>query len=139
MEQEEGETMEPVEKPLSASQIIAAVEHLSLRELDEVADRVLTLRATRRAPHICDEETALLKRISQTLPEDLKTRLHVLITKRDTEELTEAEYTELASLTDRLEVLHADRMAALGTLAQHRGTALDEVMHQLGVHLPDHD
>ena len=61
------------------------------------------------------------------------------ITKRDTEELTEVEYTELASLTDRLEVLHADRIAALKTLAQHHGTTLDEVMHQLGVHLPDHD
>lgn len=131
--------MEPVEKPLSASQIIAAVEHLSLPELDEVAERVLTLRASRRAPHVCDEETALLKRISQTLPEDLKTRLHALMTKRDTEELTEAEYTELASLTDRLEVLHADRMAALGTLAQHRGMTLDEVMYQLGIHFPDHD
>jgi hypothetical protein len=131
--------MKPADKPLSASQIIAAVEQLSLPELDEVASRVLALRAARRAPHVGNEETALLKRISQTLPEDLKTRLHALMTKRDTEELTEAEYTELASLTDRLEVLHADRMAALGTLAYHRGTTLDEVMHHLGVHFPDHD
>jgi hypothetical protein len=100
MEREKGGIMDPVDKPLSASQIIAAVEHLSVPELDEVAERVLTLRAARRAPHVCDEETALLKRISQTLPEALKTRLRALITKRDTEELTEAEYTELASLTD---------------------------------------
>ena len=131
--------MEPTDMPLSASQIIAAVEQLSLPELDEVASRVLALRAARRAPHVCDEETALLKRISQTLPEDLKTRLQALMTKRDTEELSEADYTELASLTDRLEILQADRMAALGTLAHHRGMTLDEVMSQLGVHFPDHD
>jgi hypothetical protein len=54
-------------------------------------------------------------------------------------ELSETEYSELASLTDRLEVLHADRMAVLATLAQCRGTTLDEVMQQLGIHFPDHD
>ena len=131
--------MEPADKPLSASQIMAAVEHLSLPELDEVSSCILALRAARRAPHVGEEEAALLKRISQTLPEDLKTRLHALMTKRDTVELTEAEYTELASLTDRLELLQADRLAALGALAQHRGTTLDEVMQQLGVQFPDHD
>lgn len=131
--------MEPAEQHLSTSQIIAAVEQLSSPELDEVASHVLALRAARRAPHVCKKETALLKRISQTLPEDLKTRLHVLMTKRDTTGLTEEEYSELASLTDRLEVLHADRVEALGTLAHHRGTTLDEVMYQLGVHFPDHD
>ena len=131
--------MEPAEQHLSTSQIIAAVEQLSLPELDKVTSHVLALRAARRAPHACEKETALLKRISQTLPEDLKARLQSLIAKRDSAELTEAEYTELASLTDRLEVLQADRMEALGTLAHHRGMTLDEVMHQLGVHFPDHD
>lgn len=53
--------------------------------------------------------------------------------------MSEAEYTELALLTDRLELLQADRLAALGTLAQHRGTTLDEVMQRLGVQFPDHD
>ena len=125
--------------PLSVPQIIAVVEHLSLPELEEVASRVLALRAARRAPHLCAEEAALLQRINQTLPEDLKARMHILMAKQVIEELSEAEYTELASLTNRLEVLHADRMAALATLAQRRGTTLDEVMHQLGIHFPDHD
>jgi len=125
--------------PLSVPQIIAVVEHLSLPELEEVASRVLALRAARRAPHLCAEEAALLQRINQTLPEDLKARMHILMAKQVIEELSETEYTELASLTDRLEVLHADRMAALATLAQRRDTTLDEVMHQLGIHFPDHD
>jgi hypothetical protein len=35
--------------------------------------------------------------------------------------------------------LHADRLAALATLAQHRGTTVDDVMQQLDMHFPDHD
>lgn len=124
---------------LSVPQIIAVVEHLSLPELEEVASRVLALRAARRAPHLCAEEAALLQRINHTLPEDLKARMHVLMAKQEIEELSETEYTELASLTDRLEVLHADRMAALATLAQRRGMTVDDVMQQLGIHFPDHD
>ena len=65
--------------------------------------------------------------------------MHVLMAKQEIAELSETEYTELASLTDRLEVLHADRMAALAILVQRRGTTLDNVMDQLGVHFPDHD
>jgi hypothetical protein len=131
--------MEPLAERLSTPQIMAAVEHLSLPELEAIASRVLALRAARCAPHVDGEETALLQRINQTLPEDLRMRLQALIAQRDTAELTEAEYRELASLTDRLEILHADRMEALTTLAQRRGVTLDEIMHQLSVHLPDHD
>lgn len=131
--------MEPLTEHLSAPQIMVAVEKLSLPDLEAVASRVLALRAARRAPHVDGEETALLQRINQTLPEDLRMRLQALLAQRDTAALTEAEYTELASLTDQLEVLHADRMEALATLAQRRGVTLDEVMCQLRVHFPDHD
>ena len=131
--------MEPLAQHLSAPQILAAVEHLSLPELEAVASRVLALRAARRDPHVDSEETTLLQRINQTLPDDLKMRLQALIAQRDTAGLTEAEYTELAALTARLEVLHADRMEALATLAQRRGVTVDAVMRQLGVHCPDHD
>jgi hypothetical protein len=131
--------MEPLTQHLSAPHILAAIEHLSVPELEIVASRVLALRAARRAPHVDSEETAILQRINQTLPDDLKRRLQALIAQRDTAELTEAEYTELATLTDRLEVLHADRMEALATLAQCRGVTLDEVVCQLGLYFPDHD
>jgi hypothetical protein len=44
-----------------------------------------------------------------------------------------------SALTDRLEVLHADRLAALAELARLRGVTLGEVMNQLGIRFPDHD
>jgi hypothetical protein len=42
-------------------------------------------------------------------------------------------------LTDRLELLHAERLAALTELAKLRGVTLDEVMSQLGIQFPEHD
>jgi hypothetical protein len=131
--------MEPLAQHLSAPQILAAIEHLSVPELEVVASRVLALRAARRAPHVDSEETTLLQRINQTLPDDIQIRLQALIARRDTAKLTEVDSTERAALTGRLEVLHADRMEALATLAQRRGVTVDAVMRQLGVHCPDHD
>jgi hypothetical protein len=46
------------------------------------------------------------------------------------------EWRELAALTDRLELLHADRLTALAELAKLRGVTLDEVMNRLGIQLP---
>src|SRR5262245_8592187 len=131
--------MDSLEKDLSPQHILAAVERLSMPELERFVQQVLALHAARRAPHLSADETILLKRIYQTLPDDSKARLQRLITKREADGLTVAEYEALTTLTDQLEVLQADRLAALAELAQRRGTTLSDVMAQLGVHFPDHD
>jgi hypothetical protein len=71
------------------------------------------------------------------LPADERARLRALVEKRDDETITEGEWQELAALTDRLELLHADRLGALVELAKLRGVPLDEVMSQLGIQFPD--
>lgn len=124
---------------VSAGQLLAVAEALSLSELEQLTDQMLALRARRRAPHLSADETALLARINQTLPSAAHARLRALIAKRDLEELTDTEYAELTTLTDQLEILHADRLDALATLAQLRGVTLPEIMQQLGLRFPDHD
>jgi hypothetical protein len=131
--------MDSLEQDLSPHRILAAVERLSLPELERFVHQVIALQASRRAPHLSADETALLRCIYQTLPDDRKGRLQRLITKREAESLTAAEYEELTTLTDQLEALQAERLAALAELAQLRGTTLSEVMVQLGVRFPDHD
>jgi hypothetical protein len=61
------------------------------------------------------------------------------VAKRDDESISPLELEELTMLTDRLELLQADRLAALAELGNLRGVTLDEVMRQLGIHFPDHD
>lgn len=126
-------------KDMSPNNILAAVERLSLPELEWFVSQVIALHASRRASCLSADETAMFKRISHTLPEATKGRLQTLIAKREAEDLSAAEYKELIMLTDQLEALQADRLAALADLAQLRGTTLSSVMEQLGIHFPDHD
>ena len=123
---------------LSTEQIISAVSHLSLPELEQVFDRVLALQAERKAAHLSAAESALLARINQGLPAALRERIAYLKARREDESITDAEYEELTRLTDRVEELHADRMAALVELAKCRGVSLAVLMDQLGIHFPEH-
>jgi hypothetical protein len=130
--------METPPSQLSTEQIISAVSHLSLPELEQVFDHVLALQAERKATHLSAVESALLARINQGLPSALRERIAYLRARREDESITDAEYEELTRLTDRAEELHADRMAALVDLAKCRGVSLAVLMDQLGIHFPEH-
>lgn len=131
--------MENLHPPPSPEAIIEAVKRLPLAELERLANQVIAIRAERRAPHLTADESALLARINQALPSQERARISTLIIKRDAQTITPAELEELIALTDKLELLHADRLAALAELASLRGITFDEVMSQLGIRFPDHD
>jgi hypothetical protein len=131
--------MQNVGSPASAEEIIQVVKQLPLPELEQLVDRVIAIRAERRAPHLTGSESELLSRINQSLPAGDRARLKQLIHMRDAETITSTELQELIGMTDRLEKLQAERLAALAELATLRGVTLDEVINQLGIQFPDHD
>jgi len=130
--------MDVTQSQLSSEQILAAVSHLSLAELEQVFASVLALQAQRKAAHLSAAESALLVRINQGLPAELRERITLLKARREEETITDAEYTELTRLTDQTEEVHAERMAALVELAKVRGVSLPVLMDQLGIHFPEH-
>jgi hypothetical protein len=129
--------METAATKLSTEQIISAVNELSLPELERVFDRVLQLQAERKAPHLPEEESLLLARINQGPPAELRARMQELKVKRTDGSINDAEYEELTQLADQAEVLHAERLTALGKLSQIRGLRLPEMMAELGLHFPE--
>ena len=122
---------------LSTEQIISALSHLSLPELEEVFDHLLALQAERKAPHLSASESALLLRVNQGLPSELRDRITLLRTKFEDGSITDAEDDELTRLIDQAEQLHVERMAALGELSKLRGVRLPVLMDQLGIHFPE--
>jgi hypothetical protein len=122
---------------LSSDEILLALEEMNAAELEQLVPRVLALSAARRAPHLKPEESKLLARIDEGLPAELKSRLSELEEKRDNGSLSGAEATELLSLSDRAERLHAERLEALAELAKLRGMTLPALMDKLGIRFPE--
>jgi hypothetical protein len=58
--------------------------------------------------------------------------MRAIIEKPDDKTIYTEELRELASIRDRLELLHTDRLATLVELTKLRDVTLDEVISQLG-------
>ena len=122
-----------IQAQLSDEDLLTAVEQLSSVELESFVQRVLALRAKRLAPSLSSKETELLLAINQALPDEVRSRYTALSKKRQAETLTDEEHQELMELSDRVELLHSERMAALVELSQLRQTSLMALMEEFEI------
>lgn len=128
-----------VEAHLSPRDLLRAAEQLDPAELQQFVTDVLGLRASRQAPRLSAAESALLLIVNQGLPEDLQRRYADLITQRRQQTLTPEEHADLLRLTDQVEQLDVQRLAALSQLAQLRQMTLPALMASLGLRAPAHE
>jgi hypothetical protein len=127
----------PVEVQMSSEQLLKAIEQMSEPDLEEFVTQVLLLKARRRNANLSTQESEWLLQINQAIPPELQARFNELVAKRQAFTLTDAEHAELLQLTDQIEQRDAERIEALGKLAQLRGRSLPEIMKDLGIQLPD--
>jgi integrase len=125
-----------VEAHLSPRDLLKATEQLDAVEFQQFVADVLGLRARRQAPRLSAIESELLLIVNRGLPEPIHARYRGLIAKRRQQTLATEEHDELLRLTDQMEQLEADRLAALSTLAQVRQTTLAALMADLGLRAP---
>jgi len=118
---------------LSKEEILKAVQQLSVPELEQLIQEIITVKAQRQHPSLSKYETELLGKINQDIAGDIQQRYQVLISKRRNETLTEDEYQELLHLTEQVESHQAHRLEYLAQLAQLRQTSLTNLMTQLGI------
>ena len=78
-------------------------------------------------------EAALLAKINQGIPTEIRQRYHELIAHRRSETLTPAEHAELIHLSDRHEERRAERLNDASQFAQLRGIPFDATVKQLGI------
>jgi hypothetical protein len=112
---------------MSIDELLQAADRLDKLDLDLLVDQILTLQ-TKRKETIPAAETELLLQIDQGIPADLHQQYRALVTKRDAEILTDEEYHTLVALSDRIEVLAAERTGALVKLAQLRQIPLMQLI-----------
>ncbi len=117
----------------SPSAVIQEVSQFSDAEFDEFFDQITRLRAERRAPHLSEQETALLLKINTSLPEQTWKRYTKLYAKMRGNSISKTEYAELLELIDVVEMDNAGRIGHLVELANLRGTTLEALMQSLGI------
>ncbi len=101
-----------------------------VRTLEERLQRI----SRRRLPsHLSTEESALLQKIIQGLPETIWQEYQDLIAKRRAETLTPEEHVRLIELSDLIEAAHVKRITHVAELAQLRNMSLETLMRQLGI------
>ncbi len=118
---------------VSSEQLLRAVDEMSPDELSTFTQRVIELRARRVASTLSAGESLLFERVNRAMPADRRARYDALCAQREADALTAAEYDELLTISDEVELLDADRIAAIADLARLRGVSLDAMMTALGV------
>lgn len=113
--------------------LLEALDGLSAEELAAVVRHAVALRAHRVAALPSLDESQLLERINRTLSADRLARYEALCVARDAGSLDDAAHRELLALSDELEALDADRLAAVASLASARGVSLDVMYATLGI------
>jgi hypothetical protein len=122
---------------MSVDELLKAANQLSELDLDQLAQKVLLLRAQRQAPVLSHDETELYLKINRGVPADLHQEYRALVNKRDDVELTDGEYSRLLELSDRIEAVAVDRTQAMIQLANLRGVPLMQLMDELRIHAPE--
>ena len=94
------------------------------------------IEASEKAPSLSKEETELLLKINEGLPEEVQLRYNELLAKLAEETITEEEHRELMELMPQVEAKSVERLKYLAQLAQLWNISVDEVMARLGIKPP---
>ena len=104
--------------------------------LDKIRQFLKETETSPLTPSLSREETGLLLKINEGLPEEVQLRYNELLAKLTSETITEPERQELLELTPRVEAKNAERLQYLVELAQLWSTTVDEAMDRLGIKPP---
>lgn len=116
--------------------ILAGVARLDINELEKFTDRVMDLRASRRARRLSKEEFDLLQKINQGIPIKIRRRYEELNEKLHDEMISEDERQEFLELVEKIKLSDAERLHSLIELAEIRRMTVDALMEQLGIRQP---
>lgn len=118
---------------MSVDELCKAVDDLSESDLETLMSRAIAVRARRRPSVLSEQESTLLLKINHALPEAIHQEFITLRDRRDAEIITDAENDRLSELSDRIELLSAERAEILLELANVRQVPLMKLMDDLGI------
>lgn len=118
------------------NELLNDVTQLNTREIERIVSELSMILARRKAPSLPEQESILLQKIGEGLPDVIQNRYETLQKKLLAEEVAPDEHYELLELIEITEQADADRLSALIQLSQLRQVSLDTLMSQLGLQQP---
>ena len=122
------------------SQLIQAIEKTQsetlLGKLQRAFSSVTNEIQKNHVSSLTKEETSLLLKINEGLPEETQLRYSVLNEKLLQETLSDEEHQELKQLIPLLEAKNVERLGYLAQLSKLWNLTLDETMERLGIKTP---
>lgn len=103
---------------VSPEQLLHAVEHLPIADLDSFVEQVLALRTRRTLPCLSQHEADLLLKANRGMPADLQRRYDELLACQQRGTITPDEYTALLRLAEYRDLLYDERLTARAELAR---------------------
>ena len=117
----------------SLASLYHEAERLDNRSLDAFITHIMSMRVRREVSDVQQKESALLKKINQSLPIEQIERFRALNEKRIETGISNQEQAELLVLLEKIEKLNVNRVKHLTALAQLRPISVRELMNQLGI------
>ena len=117
----------------SLGKLFEKFEELSPNEVEIALERLLSIRASQKAPALGKQETALLQQINDGLSQKELEELKVLIGKREAEEISEPELHRLILLTEKMERLNVERMQLIAELSSIRNVSIRDLIKELDI------
>jgi Rad3-related DNA helicase len=118
---------------MSVDELIQAANQLNEPDLEQLLQQIATLRASRKATLLPEEEALLLQEVNQSISPELRTQYQQLREKFHAEILTPPEQETLIQLSKQIETFGAKRLESLAKLAQFRHVSLLDLMTGLGI------
>ena len=119
--------------------IVNGVAQMATSEFEQFVEKIMALRISRRVPSLSKQETELIQKINEGVPDEVRLRFRFLRERMLDEVILPDEYEELMKLTEQIEISDSERMINLVELSQLRNVSLETVMEQLDIQTPAYD
>ena len=116
---------------VAVDDVLTGVASLDTAELEDFFQKVAQVLAERKAPHLSNRESELLRKINAGYPEGMTKRYEHLLAQQKKHAISPAEQQELIKISDHFETYDAKRLESLLELAQLRGISLDELLKNI--------
>ncbi|MDW3649004.1 MAG: hypothetical protein R8P61_18180 [Bacteroidia bacterium] len=117
----------------SLGKLFEKFEELSPNEVEIALEKLLSIRASQRAPALGKKETALLQQINDGLTQEELEELSQLIARREAEEISDPELQRLIHLTEKMEQLNVERMQLIAELSSIRNVSIRDLIKELDI------